>query len=53
MDTTLENNTYPSKEIAIRFKHRIVAIQCCPNGNVIKAKLNSRLFPNLAPSKKL
>ena len=29
----LENKTYPSKEIAIRFKHRIVAIHCFPNGN--------------------
>lgn len=29
----LENNTYPPKEIAIRFKHRIVAIHCFPNGN--------------------
>jgi Fic-DOC domain mobile mystery protein B len=29
----LQNNTYPSDEIAIRFKHRIVAIHCFPNGN--------------------
>ena len=29
----LENKTYPPKEIAIRFKHRIVAIHCFPNGN--------------------
>ena len=29
----LENNTYPPNEIAIRFKHRIVAIHCFPNGN--------------------
>ncbi|GER60625.1 cell division protein Fic [Patiriisocius marinus] len=29
----LENKTYPPNEIAIRFKHRIVAIHCFPNGN--------------------
>jgi Fic-DOC domain mobile mystery protein B len=29
----IENKTYPPKEIAIRFKHRIVAIHCFPNGN--------------------
>ena len=29
----IENNTYPPDEIAIRFKHRIVAIHCFPNGN--------------------
>jgi Fic-DOC domain mobile mystery protein B len=29
----LENKTYPPKEITIRFKHRIVAIHCFPNGN--------------------
>lgn len=29
----IENNTYPADEIAIRFKHRIVAIHCFPNGN--------------------
>jgi Fic-DOC domain mobile mystery protein B len=28
-----ENNTYPSDEIAVRFKHRIVSIHCFPNGN--------------------
>ncbi|MCD6011607.1 MAG: mobile mystery protein [Flavipsychrobacter sp.] len=27
------NNTYPPDEIAIRFKHRLVAIHCFPNGN--------------------
>lgn len=34
-DTTywLENKTYAPEEIAIRFKHRIVAIHCFPNGN--------------------
>lgn len=29
----IENNTFPADEIAIRFKHRIVAIHCFPNGN--------------------
>ncbi len=29
----LEHNTYTPNEIAIRFKHRIVAIHCFPNGN--------------------
>lgn len=29
----IENNTYEPEEIAIRFKHRIVAIHCFPNGN--------------------
>jgi len=29
----LENKTYSSEEIAIRFKHRIVSIHCFPNGN--------------------
>lgn len=29
----IENKTYPPIEIAIRFKHRIVAIHCFPNGN--------------------
>ena len=29
----VENETYSSEEIAIRFKHRIVAIHCFPNGN--------------------
>jgi Fic-DOC domain mobile mystery protein B len=29
----IENNTYSSDEIAIRFKHRLVNIHCFPNGN--------------------
>ena len=29
----IKNNTYSGDEIAIRFKHRIVAIHCFPNGN--------------------
>ena len=29
----IENKTYTSKEIAIRFKHRLVSIHCFPSGN--------------------
>lgn len=29
----LTNETFPPKEIAIRFKHRLVSIHCFPNGN--------------------
>ncbi len=29
----ISNNTYHPDEIAIRFKHRLVAIHCFPNGN--------------------
>ncbi len=29
----IEHNTFPPKEIAIRFKHRLAAIHCFPNGN--------------------
>lgn len=29
----IENETYSSEEIAIRFKHRLVSIHCFPNGN--------------------
>jgi Fic-DOC domain mobile mystery protein B len=29
----IEKNTYPADEIAIRSKHRIVAIHCFSNGN--------------------
>lgn len=29
----ITNETYPSEEIALRFKHRLVAIHCFPNGN--------------------
>lgn len=28
-----ENKTFPPDEITIRFKHRLVSIQCFPNGN--------------------
>ncbi len=29
----IENNIYSPEEISIRFKHRLVAIHCFPNGN--------------------
>ncbi len=29
----IANNVYPSEEIAVRFKHRIVSIHCFANGN--------------------
>ena len=29
----IENKTYSPEEISIRFKHKIVAIRCFPNGN--------------------
>jgi len=29
----IENNSFSPEEISIRFKHRIVAIHCFPNGN--------------------
>ncbi len=29
----IENKTFSSEEVAIRFKHRIVSIHCFPNGN--------------------
>jgi len=29
----IDHNTFSSEEISIRFKHRIVAIHCFPNGN--------------------
>jgi Fic-DOC domain mobile mystery protein B len=29
----VEHETFPPKEIALRFKHRLVSIHCFPNGN--------------------
>jgi Fic-DOC domain mobile mystery protein B len=29
----IEHTTYPEDELAVRFKHRLVAIHCFPNGN--------------------
>ena len=29
----IDNKTFPPEEVSIRFKHRIVAIHCFPNGN--------------------
>jgi Fic-DOC domain mobile mystery protein B len=45
----LEHGTYPADEVAIRFKHRIVAIHCFANGNgrhsrLIADIISSRIF---------
>jgi len=40
----VENNTYPQDEIAIRFKHRLVAIHCFPNGNGRHSRLMADIF---------
>ena len=29
----IHNNTFSPEEISIKFKHRIVAVHCFPNGN--------------------
>ena len=43
----IENETYSSDELAIRFKHRIVSIHCFPNGN----GRHSRLMADIIISK--
>lgn len=35
----LEHNTYPSRELALRFHHRLVWIHCFPNGNGRHARI--------------
>lgn len=50
----IANNTFSPEEISIRFKHRIVAIHCFPNGNgrhsrmmadiIIESIFNKELF---------
>jgi Fic-DOC domain mobile mystery protein B len=50
----IENKTFSSEEVAIRFKHRIVSIHCFPNGNgrhsrmmadiIIESIFNSKIF---------
>ncbi len=40
----LENSTYPPDEIAIRLKHRIVAIHCFANGNGRHSRLMADLL---------
>jgi len=50
----IENKTFSSEEIAIRFKHRIVSIHCFPNGNgrhsrmiadiIMESIFNSEIF---------
>ena len=39
-----ENNTFPSVEIAIRFKHELVSIHCFPNGNGRHSRLMADLI---------
>jgi Fic-DOC domain mobile mystery protein B len=39
-----ENNTFPSAEIAIRFKHELVSIHCFPNGNGRHSRLMADLI---------
>jgi Fic-DOC domain mobile mystery protein B len=39
-----ENNTFPSVEIAIRFKHEQVSIHCFPNGNGRHSRLMADLI---------
>jgi Fic-DOC domain mobile mystery protein B len=40
----IENETYPTDEMAIRFKHRIVSIHCFPNGNGRHSRLMADLI---------
>ena len=40
----IENNSYSTDEIAIRFKHRIVSIHCFPNGNGRHSRLMADLI---------
>jgi Fic-DOC domain mobile mystery protein B len=40
----INNNSFPSDEIAIRFKHRIVSIHCFPNGNGRHSRLMADLI---------
>lgn len=39
-----EKNTFPSVEIAIRFKHELVSIHCFPNGNGRHSRLMADLI---------
>ena len=40
----IENRTYESDEIAVRFHHRLVSIHCYPNGNGRHARLAADLL---------
>ena len=40
----IENGTYESDEISVRFHHRIVSIHCYPNGNGRHARLAADLL---------
>lgn len=39
-----KNNSFPSAEIAIRFKHELVSIHCFPNGNGRHSRLMADLI---------
>ncbi len=43
----IENNTYDSEEITIRFKHRLVSIHCFPNGNGRHSRLMADIIMEL------
>lgn len=46
----IENSIYPSDEIAIRFKHRLVSIHLFPNGNGRHSRLMGEiLLKSIAP----
>ncbi len=40
----INNSTFPPDEIAIRFKHRLVAIHCFPNGNGRHSRMIADIF---------
>ncbi|MFN4885817.1 MAG: mobile mystery protein B [Bacteroidota bacterium] len=40
----INHNSFPSDEIAIRFKHRLVSIHCFPNGNGRHSRLMADLI---------
>jgi Fic-DOC domain mobile mystery protein B len=40
----IKNKSFPTDEIAIRFKHRIVSIHCFPNGNGRHSRLMADLI---------
>ncbi len=40
----INNKSFPSDEIAIRFKHRLVSIHCFPNGNGRHSRLMADLI---------
>lgn len=49
----IANNTFSPEEISIRFKHRIVAIHCFPNGNGRHSRMMADIIIESIFSKKL